>query len=109
MKMLIRPKSNYLWDGYLEWSPGRNKWYPISQVHVISEDKDRFINQIKKLHDINTRHRRMDSLPVEGYYDQVDKKLHITFYFSKGQDLGLLKNEEDEIMYDEDLIAIDFL
>lgn len=35
----IRPKPNYDWDGYVEWSTNRNKWYPISHVYVGTESE----------------------------------------------------------------------
>jgi len=35
----IRPKPNYDWDGYVEWSVNKKKWYPISHIYVGTESE----------------------------------------------------------------------
>jgi len=35
----IRPRPNYDWDGYVEWSVNKKKWYPISHIYVGTESE----------------------------------------------------------------------
>jgi len=35
----IRPRTNYDWDGYVEWSVNKKKWYPISRIYVGTESE----------------------------------------------------------------------
>jgi len=109
VKYLLRTKSTWEEDGYCEWSPGRNKWYPISQVKIEPEEiRHQLIFKVfPKIH--STR----KAIAIDGFYSQARKILQINKVVSKHDDLKAVEwiaredNLGEEIlMFFEDLWAI---
>jgi len=62
----IRPKPNYDWDGYVEWSVNMKKWYPISHIYVGIESEVPPQGQSFKTAPTSPLKKRLDALWNKG-------------------------------------------
>jgi len=107
LKYLVRPKDSWYEDGYIEWSPGRNKWYPLSQVQIQPDDmRTKFIFKI--LPKLWEKDRK--PIFVDAYYSQIEKILVIKRIYScqeidesAKRIFNELQLKEEMIMYAEDM------
>ena len=102
MKYLIRTAKHWLESGYIEWSPGRDRWYPLSQVNIYPERTRKDLIKI-----FSFIHQKR-SIAVEGYYDQRQKMLVINKILSMKERLSGFV-EEDIVMFLEEVEALDLI
>jgi len=62
----IRPKVDYDWDGYVEWSVNKKKWYPISHIYIGTENEVPPPGQSFKTVPTSSIKKRLDNLWNKG-------------------------------------------
>jgi hypothetical protein len=100
MRYLIRPMASWDENGYVEWTPGRNKWYPLSQVSIRPSDiREKFIFKIlPKLWEQGRKPLLIEKvLVINKIYSCQEIDDNVKSILEQTQ------IEDDEILYSEDM------
>ena len=101
MKYFLRTSSHWYDSGYLEWSPGKDKWYPISVAFIFPMEKR--IQLIEKI--APYLHKTKEKIPIHAYYDNIKKELHIIAFPGK---VWIDREDiEEDVAFVEDILVLD--
>lgn len=110
MRYLLRTSSKYCIDGFLEWSPGKNRWYLISQSRILPEEIQKQL--VAEVSPEVFRGKKV--LVVEGFFSQNEGTLTIIRIVSRKEPLEAtlqIANEDwvenEDLMFFEDLWSLD--
>lgn len=101
MKYFLRTTQDWENTGIIEWSPGKDKWYPILDDRVMPKEKrDKLIREI-----LPELHKTRNKIMFHGYYNRALKELHIITFPHK---IWITTEElERDLMFIEDMHILD--